>query len=38
VGDTLRVNPGEVMGRYGLSTYALYDTSTGQASFVEVPG
>jgi putative phosphoesterase len=37
VGDTLRVNPGEVMGRLGLSTYALYDTATGQASFVEVP-
>jgi putative phosphoesterase len=35
-GDTLRVNPGEVMGRYGLSTYALYDTVSGQASFVEV--
>ena len=37
VGDTVRVNPGEVMGRFGLSTYALYDTVTGQASFVEVP-
>ena len=37
VGDTLRVNPGEVMGRFGLSTYALYDTVTGQASSVEVP-
>jgi putative phosphoesterase len=36
-GDTLRVNPGEVMGRFGLSTYALYDTRTGQAEFVEVP-
>ncbi len=35
-GATLRVNPGEVMGRFGLSTYALYDTVTGQASFVEV--
>ena len=35
-GDALRVNPGEVMGRYGLSTYALYDTVSGQASFVEV--
>ncbi len=36
VGETLRVNPGEVMGRFGLSTYALYDTGTGLASFVEV--
>jgi Icc-related predicted phosphoesterase len=36
VGPTLRVNPGEVMGRFGLSTYALYDTATGQAEIVEV--
>jgi putative phosphoesterase len=36
VGKTLRVNPGEVMGRFGLSTYALYDTVTGQASIVDV--
>ena len=36
VGKSLRVNPGEVMGRFGLSTYALYDTATGQASVVEV--
>jgi putative phosphoesterase len=38
VGHTLRVNPGEVMGRFGLSTYALYDTITGQAEMIEVPG
>jgi putative phosphoesterase len=37
-GQTLRVNPGEVMGRLGLSTYALYDTSSGQAEIVVVPG
>lgn len=37
VGDTLRVNPGEVMGRFGLSTYALYHTGTGQAEIVSVP-
>ena len=37
VGDTLRVNPGEVMGRFGLSTYALYDTRIGQAELIEVP-
>ncbi len=35
-GRTLRVNPGEVMGRFGLSTYALYDTTTGQAEIVSV--
>jgi putative phosphoesterase len=35
-GKTLRVNPGEVMGRFGLSTYALYDTTTGLAEIVEV--
>jgi hypothetical protein len=37
-GRTLRVNPGEVMGRFGLVTYALYDTATGQAEIVEVSG
>ncbi len=36
-GKTLRVNPGEVMGRFGRSTYALYDTVTGQAEIVDVP-
>jgi hypothetical protein len=36
VGQTLRVNPGEVMGRFGLSTYARYDTRTGQAEIVHV--
>ncbi len=36
-GGTLRVNPGEVMGRFGLSTYALYDTGTGKAEIVAVP-
>lgn len=33
---TLRLNPGEVMGRLGPSSYALYDTATGLAQFVEV--
>jgi putative phosphoesterase len=37
-GKTLRVNPGEVMGRLGLSTYAVYDTVTGQANIITVPG
>ena len=27
---TLLINPGEVMGRLGKSTYALYDTATGK--------
>jgi putative phosphoesterase len=36
VGRTLRINPGEVMGRFGLSTYAVYDTATGLAEIVEV--
>lgn len=31
VGQALLVNPGEVMGRFGRSTYALYDTRTGSA-------
>jgi uncharacterized protein len=31
VGDTLLVNPGEVMGRLGPSSYAVYDTDTGRA-------
>lgn len=36
VGDTLLVNPGEVMGRFGQSTFAIYDTETGAAELVEV--
>ena len=36
VGTTLRVNPGEVMGRFGTSTYALYDTLQSQAVLLEV--
>lgn len=32
VGNTLLLNPGEVMGRFGRSTCALYDTETGQAT------
>jgi len=30
VGETLLVNPGEVMGRFGDSSYAVYDTLTGE--------
>ena len=36
VGATVLVNPGEVMGRLGRSTYAVYDTATGQAGILEV--
>jgi predicted phosphodiesterase len=36
VGETLLVDPGEVMGRLGLSTYAVYDTDTGQAELRQV--
>ena len=35
-GNTLLVNPGEVMGRLGQSTFALYDTTTGQAEIRQV--
>jgi len=30
VGDTLWVNPGEVMGRFGEPSFGLYDTETGE--------
>jgi putative phosphoesterase len=33
---TLLVDPGEVMGRLGKTTYAVYDTSTGEAELCEV--
>jgi putative phosphoesterase len=36
-GRTLLVNPGEVMGRLGPSTYAVYDTRTGDADLWEIP-
>jgi putative phosphoesterase len=35
-GKTLRVNPGEVMGRFGEPSYAVYDTVSGEAAFVEI--
>ncbi|NPV07853.1 MAG: metallophosphoesterase family protein [Anaerolineae bacterium] len=31
-GECVGLNPGEVMGRLGRSTYGLYDTESGQAS------
>jgi putative phosphoesterase len=36
IGSTMLVNPGEVMSRFGKSTYALYDTATGEAELIEV--
>ncbi len=36
VGDTLLVNPGEVMGRFGRSTFALYDTETDRAELIDI--
>jgi len=36
VGRTMLLNPGEVMGRFGLSTYAIYDTETGEVSRREI--
>jgi len=36
VGDTLLINPGEVRGRFGRSTYVLYDTDTGEATLREI--
>ena len=38
VGNTLLINPGEVMGRFGRSTYVLYDTGTGKTTLREVGG
>ena len=36
LGQTLLLNPGEVMGRFGKSTFAWYDTETREAEIVEV--
>ena len=36
VGNTLLVNPGEVMGRLGPSRYAVYDTETGEAELRQI--
>ena len=35
LGATVLVNPGEVMGRFGHSTFALYDTDTGETELRE---
>ena len=36
VGGTLLLNPGEVMARFGHSTFALYDTESNQAIIKEL--
>lgn len=36
IGNTLLVNPGEIMGRYGKSTYAIYDTKANKVEFFEL--
>lgn len=33
IGNTLLVNPGEIMGRLGKRTYAIYNTQTNDAEF-----
>ncbi|MHB1295680.1 MAG: metallophosphoesterase [Anaerolineae bacterium] len=35
VGKTLLLNPGEVMGRFGVHSCAIYDTDTGEAEIKE---
>lgn len=35
VGETMLLNPGEVMGRFGVRSYAVYDTQTGDGQLVE---
>jgi hypothetical protein len=37
IGRTLLLNPGEVMGRFGRSTFAVYETEAGEGHFREVP-
>lgn len=36
VDNTFLLNPGEVMGRFGKTTFAWYDTETGSGEIVEV--
>jgi len=35
-GRTLLLNPGEVMGRFGVCSFAIYDTARGDAQIVEM--
>lgn len=36
VGACLLLNPGEIMGLYGRRSFAVYDTQTRQAEFIEL--
>jgi hypothetical protein len=36
-GACLLLNPGEVMGRFGKTTYALYDTESGEGEIIRIP-
>lgn len=36
IGKTLLINPGDIMGRFGPSTFVVYDTLTDEASRFEV--
>lgn len=36
VTNTLLLNPGEVMGRFGVCSFATYDTANGKAEIVEL--
>jgi putative phosphoesterase len=36
VGDTLLLNPGELMGLQGRSTVAIYDTDRKEVEFIEI--
>ncbi|MBI3762416.1 MAG: YfcE family phosphodiesterase [Chloroflexi bacterium] len=36
LGDTVLLNPGEMMGMYGRSTFAVFDTATRTVTFVEI--
>lgn len=35
VGETWLINPGEVMGRFGATTYAIYDTEADEVDLIE---
>ncbi len=36
LGKTLLINPGEIMGRFGEKTIAIYDTKTGEAEIIKI--
>lgn len=36
INKTLLANPGEVMGRFGKSTFGVYDTSSGEVEIIEI--